>query len=131
MSLLLRRAALRLIVTPEVPPVYYQPGGFYFPPNKSKKRRDVIEEAVDEAVEIVTEAVRSESKRPVDPAQIKAFIASIRKAVPQQATVQRDWQADHEAIIAAIDAEIFRLIEENRKARAEYDDLAWLLLMAA
>lgn len=116
---------------PEIPAVYYQPGGFYFPPNKAKKRREVIEEAVDEAVEIVTQTVSSESKRPVDPAQIKAFIASIRKAVPQPVTVQRDWQADHAAIMAAIDAEIGRLIEETRKARAEYDDLAWLLLMAA
>jgi len=112
----------------EVPAIFYQPGGFYFPADRRKKRREVIDEAVEEAVEIVTASTRA----PISEAQIAAIAARIRKVVPPApAMAANTWRSDHSAIMVAIDAEIARLIEDQRIARDEYDDMVGLLLMAS
>ncbi len=131
MSLLLRRAANRN-VAPEIPPAFYQPGGFYFAPDRKKKRREVIDDAVEQAVEIVVSNTAKPHKE-IDPNQVAAIAAQLRRVIPKpvESSGPAKWQADHQAIMAAIDLEIARLIDERRRADDEFTELAWLLLMAA
>jgi len=109
---------------------FYQPGGFYFPLDNIRKRKRVIDDAVEQAAEIVQRDIEAKTRQPVDPEQVQAFIDAIRKKIPKTAK-QGDIVADHAAIMAAIDAEIVRLIAQGRIDRDEYDELAWLLLMAS
>lgn len=107
------------------------PAGYYPRPDRKKKRREVIDDAVEQAAEYVAQTAQLPSI-PIDDAQIRAIAARIRKAVPQpvKGASAKAWQADNEAIMKAIDAEISRLIAE-RKESDDYMGLAMMLVMAS
>lgn len=117
--------------TPQIPAIFFQPGGYYPAPDRKKKRREVIDDAVEQAAEYVAQNAQLPSI-PIDDAQIRAIAARIRKAVPQpvKGASAKAWQADNEAIMKAIDAEIKHLVAE-RKESDDYMGLAMMLLMAS
>jgi len=107
------------------------PAGYYPAPDRKKKRREVIDDAVEQAAEYVAQTAQLPSI-PIDEAQIRAIAARIRKAVPQpvKGASAKAWQADHDAIMLAINDEISRLVKERRESD-EYMGLAMMLVMAS
>lgn len=117
----------------DVNAAYIQPGGFYFEHRPKVKRKQVVQEAVEAAIAVVSDA--APEIRQANPRLFKSISKRLMAAVPQSARKENRKalsHEDHKALIEALEREIAEILAayfETIKAR-ELEDTALNLIVS-